>query len=356
MRTERPDRFGFFATLPMPDIQASVAEAERALDERGGDGVVLLANNRGVYLGTGGQDPLFRALEDRVAVVFIHPAELPGPAVDGIVPFAADFLLDTTRAAYLLVRNRVVSRYPNIRFILSHAGGFVPYASHRMSVAIAAETGRTPLEALEDFQSFYFDTALSSSPAALPTLLAFARPGHILFGSDWPFAPTQAARYFANGLDQHNLDPQTRAAINRHNAARLFKPSARRGTADARPDHARTRRPPGGSARHRPSSLQSRTTELRRFGHLRAGNRSGLRSPPLRGREARRTSSRADADRAREFALTQRQPTGANTTPLWFAYAKRQRADRTSRLEVNVARGATRAAPTRRPPRGTPCG
>jgi predicted TIM-barrel fold metal-dependent hydrolase len=132
MRTERPDRFGFFATLPMPDIQASVAEAERALDERGGDGVVLLANNRGVYLGTGGQDPLFRALEDRVAVVFIHPAELPGPAVDGIVPFAADFLLDTTRAAYLLVRNRVVSRYPNIRFILSHAGGFVPYASHRM--------------------------------------------------------------------------------------------------------------------------------------------------------------------------------------------------------------------------------
>jgi 6-methylsalicylate decarboxylase len=63
-----------------------------------------------------------------------------------------------------------------------------------MAVAIAADTGRTPLEALEDFQSFYFDTALSSSPAALPTLLAFARPGHILFGSDWPFAPTQAAQ------------------------------------------------------------------------------------------------------------------------------------------------------------------
>jgi len=222
MRTERPDRFGFFATLPMPDIPASVAEAQRALDERGADGVVLLANNRGVYLGAGGQDPLFRVLEDRGAIVFIHPAELPGPAVDGIVPFAADFLLDTTRAAYLLVRNRVVSGYPNIRFILSHAGGFVPYTSHRMAVAIAADTGRTPLEALEDFQSFYFDTALSSSPAALPTLLAFARPGHILFGSDWPFAPTQAAQYFANGLDQHNLDPQTRVAIDDQNAARLF--------------------------------------------------------------------------------------------------------------------------------------
>lgn len=222
MRTERPDRFGFFATLPMPDIPASVAEAERALDERGADGVVLLANNRGVYLGAGGQDPLFRALEDRGAIVFIYPAELSCPAGDGIVPFAADFLLDTSRAAYLLVRTRVVSRYPNIGFILSHAGGFVPYASHRMAVAIAADTGRTPPEALEDFQSFYFDTAVSSSPAALPNVLAFARPGHILFVSDWPFAPTQAAQYFANGLDQHNFDPQTCAAIDHQNAARLF--------------------------------------------------------------------------------------------------------------------------------------
>ena len=69
-------------------------------------------------------------------MVFIHPAELPGPAVDGVPPFAADFLLDTTRAAYLLVRNEICRKYPNIKFILSYAGGFVPYASHRMAVAI----------------------------------------------------------------------------------------------------------------------------------------------------------------------------------------------------------------------------
>jgi predicted TIM-barrel fold metal-dependent hydrolase len=220
---ERPERFGFFATLPMPDLAASVAEAERALGELRANGVVALANNRGVYIGAEGQDPLFRLLDERSAVVFIHAAELPGPAVDGIAPFAADFLLDTTRAAYLLVRNRIVSRYRNIRFILSHAGGFVPYASHRMAVAIAAETNRTPLEALEDFQSFYFDTALSSSPAALPTLLAFARTDRVLFGSDWPFAPRQAAQYFASGLDAHNLDHATRVAINHDNAARLFQ-------------------------------------------------------------------------------------------------------------------------------------
>ena len=97
---------------------------------------------------------------------------------------SADFLLDTTRAAYLLVRNGIRARYPKIRFILSHAGGFVPYASHRMAVAITADTGRSWADVLDDFASFYFDTALSSSAAALPSLLAFARPGHITFGSD----------------------------------------------------------------------------------------------------------------------------------------------------------------------------
>jgi predicted TIM-barrel fold metal-dependent hydrolase len=219
---ERAGRFGFFATLPMPDITASVAEAERALDDLRADGVVLAPSPGGIYLGAAGHEPLFKTLNERRTVVFIHPGELPGQTVYGVTPFAADFLLDTTRAAYLLVRNGIVRRYPNLRFILSHAGGFVPYAAHRLAVTITAETGRTPLDALEDLQSFYFDTALSSSPAALPTLLAFALPGHVLFGSDWPFAPRQAVQYFANGLDQYDLDPATRSAIERGNAHRLF--------------------------------------------------------------------------------------------------------------------------------------
>jgi 6-methylsalicylate decarboxylase len=219
----QPDRFGFFATVPLPNIDESVAEIVRALDELSADGVVLLANNAGRYLGQDSQDELFAALNDRSAVVFIHPGELPGPAVPDVAPFAADFLLDTTRAAYLLVRNGIRTRYPKIRFILSHAGGFVPYASHRMAVAITADTGRSWVDVLDDFSSFYFDTALSSSAAALPSLLAFAKPGHITFGSDWPFAPTAAAKLFAAGLETYpGLDAGVRAAIERTNALALF--------------------------------------------------------------------------------------------------------------------------------------
>lgn len=219
----QPDRFGFFATVPMPHVDESVTEVVRALDDLNADGVVLLANNSGVYLGEDGQDELFAALDARSAVVFIHPAELPGPTVPGVLPFATDFLLDTTRAAYLLVRNGVRRKYPNIRFILSHAGGFVPYASHRMAIGILSDTGQSLTDSLEDFSSFYFDTALSSTPAALPTLLAFAKPGHITFGSDFPFAPIEAGQYFAAGLETFDgLDAETRTAIDHTNALALF--------------------------------------------------------------------------------------------------------------------------------------
>ena len=218
-----PGRFGFFATAPMPHLRESVVEVVRALDELHADGVVLLANSAGVYLGQDGQNELFAALDERSAVVFVHPADLPGPVVPGVPPFATDFLLDTTRAAYLLVRNGIRRQYPNITFILSHGGGFVPYASYRMAVAITNDTGASPADTLDDFASFHFDTALSSSAAALPTLLAFAKPGHITFGSDFPFAPLPAGKLFVAGLETYTgLDPVTRAAIDRDNALRLF--------------------------------------------------------------------------------------------------------------------------------------
>src|ERR1700752_4820992 len=219
----QPDRFGFFATIPMPHVKESAAEVVRSLDELHADGVILLANAAGTYLGQEGQDELFAALDARSAVVFIPPADLPGPAVDGVLPFATDFLLDTTRAAYLLVRNGICRKYPNIKFILSHAGGFVPYASHRMAVGIMSDTGRSLTDSLDDFAGFYFDTALSWGAAALPSLLAFAKPGHVTFGSDWPFAPIAAGKLFAAGLETYRgLDADARAAIEHTNALALF--------------------------------------------------------------------------------------------------------------------------------------
>ena len=82
LAADHPGRFGYFATLPMPDVAASAAEARRALDELGADGVTLLANNQGTYLGRGGQDQSWQVLDDRSAVEPVHPADLPAPAAD----------------------------------------------------------------------------------------------------------------------------------------------------------------------------------------------------------------------------------------------------------------------------------
>lgn len=223
LSVDHPRRFSFFATVPLPDVDGALAEATYALDHLGAAGVILLANTHGRYLGAQEDEALFAEMDRRGAVVFVHPSTLPGPPVDGIPPFAADFLLDTTRAAYRLVQSGIVHRYPNLKIVLSHAGGFVPYASHRLAAALSVEAQRSPLEVLEDLASFYFDTALSGSPAALPSLLAFAKPGHVLFGSDWPFAPDIAVHYFTAQLDGFGaLDAAGHAAIDRVNALALF--------------------------------------------------------------------------------------------------------------------------------------
>lgn len=218
--SDYPHRFGFFATLTLPDVDGAIAEAVHAMEELHAAGVVLLANTHGRYLGEKDFDPLMQELNRRHAVVFVHPSELPGPSIQGVPSFAADFLLDTTRAAINLIVSGTMTRYTNLKVILSHAGGFIPYAAHRMAPVCSpdgnVETG------LENLRRFYFDTALSSSPTALPSLLAFADPSHILYGSDSPFAPVEAVSRFTNGLDTYPLDNQLRSAINHNNAEALF--------------------------------------------------------------------------------------------------------------------------------------
>jgi len=214
-----PDRFGFFATLTLPDVEGALAELAYAFDTLEADGVVLLANTRGEYLGAPDHAPLFDELNRRSAVVFVHPAQLPGPVAPGIPPYAVDFLLDTTRAATRLVQSGTMQRCPNIKVILSHAGGFVPYAAHR----IAVTTSPTDVGGgLAQLKRFYYDVALSSSPAALPSLLAFAAPDHILFGSDWPHAPKQVGGLFESMYESFLLSEAQRVSIDRGAAERLF--------------------------------------------------------------------------------------------------------------------------------------
>jgi len=221
MVRSHPRRFGFFATLCLPDMRGSLIELEHAFDTLGADGVVLLANNRGVYLGDKSFDPLFEELNQRKAVVFVHPSFVPGlEPLPGIPTFVADFLLDTTRAAILLARSGTLDRYPDLKVILAHAGGIVPYAAYRMSAA--ASPSGNPFDGVAQLKRFYFDTALSGSPTALPSLLAFAETDHVLFGSDFPFAPAPVVRAFTGMYEAFAMTDPQRRSIDRGAAGQLF--------------------------------------------------------------------------------------------------------------------------------------
>ncbi|WP_245805017.1 amidohydrolase family protein [Amycolatopsis australiensis] len=107
---DRPDRFGLFASVPLPDVDGALDAIAHAFDLLRADGVILLTNYRGVYLGAPELDPVFGELDRRGALVLVHPAEPPAPVVPGLAPPVVDFLLDTTRAAVNLVLHGVPSR------------------------------------------------------------------------------------------------------------------------------------------------------------------------------------------------------------------------------------------------------
>ncbi|MFZ2242811.1 MAG: amidohydrolase family protein, partial [Gordonia amarae] len=192
-------RFGAFATLPIPDVAASLKEIEYALDVLKLDGVTLLSAYNGVYLGDPRFEPIMAALNRRKAFVFMHPAAIPANAKPNLpLPdFLQEFTFDTTRAATLLIAGGTLQRYPGIRFQLSHAGGTVPFLSWRLGVLAATPVGDlwpkgAPRPAALDVQrwirNFYYDTALSASEPAMRAVLAVTDRSHIVFGSDWPFS------------------------------------------------------------------------------------------------------------------------------------------------------------------------
>ncbi|MGA9917526.1 MAG: amidohydrolase family protein [Paraburkholderia sp.] len=222
---KHPDRFGNFATLPLPDIEGVILEIEYAFETLKVDGVVLLTNYHGQYLGDVVFEPLWAELDRRCAVVFVHPGKPAILTIEGIPGPIVDYPFDTTRAAVQLVLNGVLSRHENVRIILSHAGGFLPYASHRFAeLASAVRTDvPAPAEILQLFRRFYFDTALSSGPAALPSLMAFAGAGNVLYGSDFPYAPASVGASFTAKLDAYEGLPDAgHALVDYGNALSLF--------------------------------------------------------------------------------------------------------------------------------------
>jgi 6-methylsalicylate decarboxylase len=224
-----PHRFGAFATVPLPDPDAATAEACRALDDLGLEGVCMLTSYDGLYLADPRFTGLLEELDRRRAVVFVHPILLRRP-VAGLSPALLEGTFDTTRLATLLAAEGVLTRYPAIRFVLPHTGGMVPYIRWRIALnALQHGDWRVPVTRVDldremaGLDAFYYDTTLNPGP-----LHVLGRADRILFGTDVPWANPDVLRLQKEDLVAEASARGSLDAVAHGNALRLFPGLAER--------------------------------------------------------------------------------------------------------------------------------
>ncbi|WP_411076084.1 amidohydrolase family protein [Streptomyces sp. cmx-4-7] len=227
VRAAHPDRFGHFASLPLPDVDGALAELAYAIDHLASDGVTVETNAHGIYLGDARYEPLYAELNRRRTPVFVHPTS-PQHAADialGRPRPMLEFIFDSTRTVSDLVFNGVFQRYPDIPWIFSHGGGALPLLSERMELfRTVFAKGDADLDPVPDqIGRLWFDMAGTPFPHQIPALTSAFGHDRVLYGSDYCWTP-------APGVDAQiasiNSAPQpagtTWQDLTTHNAHRLF--------------------------------------------------------------------------------------------------------------------------------------
>ena len=207
--SDYPGRFGLFAYLPLPDIDASLHEIEHAFDTLQADGVGLLTSYGNRWLGDSAFQPVFEELDRRHAIVYSHPTD--GPCCHSLlpntIPHAVEWNTDTSRAIWSVINDgtdrppvttpgpSMATRYKNIRFVWSHGGGTLlglvgRFLGHGGTVNVRSadlDAAPEPDSKLHHLRRFYYDTALSANRIQMQALKALVGGSQIVFGTDYPF-------------------------------------------------------------------------------------------------------------------------------------------------------------------------
>jgi predicted TIM-barrel fold metal-dependent hydrolase len=222
-----PGRFGAFAAVPLPDTKAALEEAVYALDTLKLDGIGVQGSNGDRFLGDPGFAELWQELDRRKTVVHVHPNvhSTSQGMVPGVPEFFFEFIADTTRTVMSLLFSGTLERYPNIRWILSHAGGAVPYLAWRLAIGdqLPPLAKHVPQGVMHYLSRLYYDTTLSTSPFAMKATMELAGPSQILFGSDHPYAPPPLIATEVALLEKLDVfDADSRQKMEEGNALELF--------------------------------------------------------------------------------------------------------------------------------------
>lgn len=228
---KNPDRFGSFMALPLPDVDATLAEIERCAGELDADGFCAMTNYAGVFIG----DPRFAAVQDaldgRGAVLFLHPTENAGNDVltQGYPAPAFEYPAESTRAVVSLLKHGVIERNPGIRFIVSHGGGTLPFIGSRLDQLLPLMEGGSNDEKAdkarryaEQVATLFFDLALVQYRPSLEAIAAFHTTDRLLMGFDQPFNAFTDIREATDQILGFDKFADARDAIRSGNALRLL--------------------------------------------------------------------------------------------------------------------------------------
>lgn len=222
MAADNPDRIGILASLPLPDVQASVDEIRYCIENLNVKGFALPTHACGIYMGNPELDPVMEALDKIGALVTLHPTS-PAMVIENVnetlpIPLF-EFYVDTARAMLNMVYRKVFDRFPNIRFVMPHGGGCFTTMVERLSSGAGAA-----LDIRGNMKKMYFDLAGSPLPLHLPMLLDIAGPERLVYGVDFPYPSLEAGIEHGSRLDASDLlTDDLRQMIYIDNAKRLLE-------------------------------------------------------------------------------------------------------------------------------------
>jgi aminocarboxymuconate-semialdehyde decarboxylase len=185
-----PTRFKGFASIPMDAPDAALAELHRALDELKLNGVILLSNIGGKPLTSPEYRPFFAEANRMKLCIFLHPM-LPAQSDafrEYVLGPIIGFPFDTSLAVARMCYDGMFAEFPDIRWIIGHLGGAVPYLMERMDNGYRDfPECRTKINQLPSFylKRLYYDT-VSFSPHTLTMVRNMVGADHMVMGSDYP--------------------------------------------------------------------------------------------------------------------------------------------------------------------------
>lgn len=219
-------RFGLFAVLPLPDVDASLKEIEYSFDTLKAEGVGLLSSWGNRWLSDKEFTPVLDELNRRKAVIYTHgsaPGCCGGNFVPGIGETTIEYNSDVSRTIISLISSGSANRTPDVRYIMSHGGGTIIGLAGRFlgNEASAENLAKTPASnsKLHHLRRFYYDTPASSNPVIINALKLMVGPQQILFGTDHPFGNSSA---MAEAMRTVGLTADEMRGVNRENALRIF--------------------------------------------------------------------------------------------------------------------------------------